>query len=176
MAASTLYRRLLGSQFDELPEVLRRFHDAPGGGRARGTFQVARGRGWMQNALAFLLRLPAAGRDLAVELHVAVEGQTERWTRCFPDRRLVSVQSADRDLLMERFGLAAFSTKLVIAGPCVRYEFRRAWLAGIPLPRRLAPVVNGWVVAGDSGWQVVVHLLIPFVGEILHYDGWVQPA
>src|SRR4051794_344293 len=50
-----LYRRILGERFEALPEVLRRFHDAPGGGRARGSFRIERGRGWLRNGLATLL-------------------------------------------------------------------------------------------------------------------------
>ena len=88
---------------------------------------------------------------------------------------LDSVQSAKGDLLLERFGLGAFTCRLGIEGRTVRYEFQRAYFAGLPFPRRLGPVVNGWVVAGGAGWLVVVHVFVPLLGEVLHYEGWVEP-
>ena len=57
----------------------------------------------------------------------------------------------------------------------MRYEFRRAWFAGIPLPVWLSPYVDGYVDAGETGWRVVVHIFAPFLGEIVHYEGWVEP-
>ena len=70
MASRSLYRRILGARFEALPAVLRQFHDADGGGRARGTFRVERGAGRLRNAGASLLGLPRAGSEVAVRLHV----------------------------------------------------------------------------------------------------------
>ncbi len=76
---------------------------------------------------------------------------------------------------MERVGPIVFSSSLEIDGSFVRYPFRRAWLLGIPLPPRLSPHVEGWVCAGDRGWQVMVRISAPFLGELVHYEGWVEP-
>jgi hypothetical protein len=175
MASPSLYRRILGERFDALPEVLRRFHDAPGGGQARGTFRVERGAGRVRNALASLLGMPEAGTDVPIRLQVIVEGERERWVRHFHQRRLETVQWMRGDLLMEAFGSTTFSSALVIAGSCLRYEFRRAWVAGIPLPRGMAPFVDGNVDAGEGGWRVSVRIGAPFFGELVHYEGWIEP-
>jgi hypothetical protein len=76
---------------------------------------------------------------------------------------------------MERIGLASFSSELVVQGSRLRYEFRRAWFAGIPLPRWMSPHVDGHVDAGDLGWQVAVQIFAPWIGEIIHYEGWIEP-
>jgi Domain of unknown function (DUF4166) len=175
MAARSLYRRILGARFDALPEVLRRFHDTPGGGRARGTLQVERAAGPLRNALASLLRLPEAGTDVSIRLEVEVEGDRERWVRHLQGRRLETVQWAQGDLLIESYGPTAFSSALVVEGSCLRYEFRRAWVIGILLPRRLAPLVDGRADAGDGGWRVAVRVAAPILGELVHYEGWVEP-
>jgi Domain of unknown function (DUF4166) len=175
MASLSLFRRILGARFDELPEVLQRFHGSTTGGQARGTFLVERGKGWLRNAVASLLGMPKAGKDVPVRLEVVVEGERERWFRHFPGQSLSSLQWAERGLLLESFGLGCFAFELVIDGPRLRHEFRRAWFAGIPIPRALAPFVDGWLDAGDKGWLVVVHVVFPFLGEIVHYEGWVEP-
>ncbi len=175
MTSQCLYRRVLGSRFDELPAVLQQFHGAADGGRARGTFRVERGAGLLRNALASLSGLPKAGTNVPVCLQIVVKGNRERWIRRFPGRTLVSTQWADGELLMEAFGLTKFSSAVVVDGSRVRYEFRRAWFAGVPLPSWLSFYVDGCVHAGDAGWRVVVHVFAPFLGEIVHYEGWVEP-
>jgi hypothetical protein len=175
MAAPSLYRRILGAQFETLPAVLRRFHDADGGGRARGAFQVERGPGRLRNGLASLLGLPQAGSDVPVRLRVAVEGDRERWIRDFDGHRVETVQWARGETLMECSGHVRFSCGLVLDGSRLRYEFRRAWFAGIPMPRWFSPGVESYVDAGDAGWRVVVRVLVPFLGELVRYEGWVEP-
>jgi hypothetical protein len=175
MAVQSLYRRILGDQFEVLPEVLRQFHDAADGGRASGTFQVERGVGLIRNAVAALLGMPRAGRDVPVRLEVQIAGDRERWIRHFPGRSWASTQWADGSLLLEAFGLISFSSALVVDGPTLRYEFRRAWFAGMPLPDWLSPYVDGRVKAGDTGWEVAVHVYAPFISAIFHYEGPVSP-
>jgi hypothetical protein len=175
MAPRSLYRRILGARFDALPEVLRRFHDAPGGGRARGMLQVKRAGGPLRDGLASLLRLPKTGTDVPVRLEVEIEGDRERWVRDFHGRPLETVQWARGDLLMESYGLTSFSSALVLEGSCLRYELRRVWVMGIPIPRRVAPLIDGRVDAGDSGWRLSVRVQAPFLGELVLYEGWVEP-
>jgi Domain of unknown function (DUF4166) len=175
MASLSLYRRVLGAGFDELPDVLKRFHDSAAGGSARGTFRVVRGDGMVRNTVAAVLSMPRAGEDVPVRLEVLIEGDRERWVRRFPGQCLRSVQWVDRHLLMERFGLSSFSSALVVQGSRMRYEFRQAWFAGIPLPVWLSPYVDGYVDADEAGWRVAVHIFAPFLGEIVHYEGWVEP-
>ena len=175
MTAQSLYRRVLGSHFDELPEVLKRFHHGVGGGSGRGTFRVVRGDGTVRDIVAGMLRMPRAGENVPIHLEVKVNGDRERWLRHFPDRCTRTVQWADGNLLMERFGLTSFSSALVVHGSRVHYEFRRAWFAGILLPVWISPYVDGCVDAGDTGWQVSVHIFAPFLGEIVRYEGWVEP-
>ncbi len=121
------------------------------------------------------MRLPAAGQDVPVRLRVEPRGQRERWVRNFAGRNVVTTQWDLGELLMERAGLVSFSSALVVDGTCVRYEFRRAWFAGIPLPYWLSPFVDGSASAGENGWRVVVHVFAPYCGDILHYEGWVEP-
>ena len=175
MAVRSLYRRILGDQFEVLPQVLRQFHDAAEGGRASGTFQVERGDGLIRNTIASLLGLPKAGRDVPVRLEVKVDGDRERWIRHFPGLTLASTQWAEGSMLMESFGLSSFASAIVVDRASLRYEFRRAWFAGFALPAWLSPYVDGRVRADDTGWEVTVHVFAPFLGEILHYEGRVSP-
>lgn len=175
MAPPSLYRRLLGPRFDALPARLRRFHEAEGGGRARGTFRVSRGSGWLRNAIATLMGMPRAGVEVPVRLRVVPEGDRERWIRDFDGHPIETVEWSRGEILMERSGPVCFSCALVLDGSRLRYEFRRAWFAGIPIPRRLSPDVESYVDAGEAGWHVVVRVRVPLLGELVGYEGWVEP-
>jgi hypothetical protein len=175
MSCPSLYRRVLGRRFDAVPASLRHFHDAAGGGQAHGTFRVDRAVGRLRNALASLMGLPKSGSDVPVHLQVVVEGERERWIRDFHGHRVETVAWAWRDLLMESLGWTSFASALVLDGSRLRYEFHRAWFAGIPIPSRLSPSVESYVDAGDVGWRVVVASSVPFLGELVRYEGWIEP-
>jgi hypothetical protein len=175
MSPPSLYRRLLGTQFDDLPGALKRFHDSPSSGRVRGTFLITRGRGFLRNAVASLLGFPKAAIDAKVVLEVKVEGDRERWCRRFPSETVVSVQWDDGQLLIEQYGRTAFSSHLTLKGDELIYEFERAWLSGIPFPSWFSPRVDGSVKGDENGWRVVTRVFAPVLGEVLHYEGRVQP-
>jgi hypothetical protein len=175
MASQSLYRRVLDDRFDTLPEVLKRFHGAADKSNARGVFRVTRGAGFLRNLVATMLGMPRAGENVPVHLEVVPLKGCEIWLRHFPGQTLKSVQWARGRLLIERFGLVSFSSTLELRGSRIVYLFARAWFLGMPIPPRLAPVVEGYVDAGDKGWRVVVHVIAPFLGEIVHYEGWVGP-
>ena len=90
------------------------------------------------------------------------------------DRRLDPV--GKDHLLIEQYGINSFSSSVTVDGPDVIYEFQPAWLAGvIPLPSWLSPRVDGQVRGEETRWRVLVSIVAPFLGEIVRYEGWVQP-
>ncbi len=171
-----LYSRLLGDQFDSLPEALRRFHAAPEGSRATGVLRVVRAQGRLRSALASLLGLPASGDAVPTELRVSVEGNRERWTRRFQGRPIETVQWDWHNLLLERSGPFSFSCALRLEGSRLHYEFRRAWFYAFPLPQWLAPCVVSHVDGRDKGWDLYVQINAPFLGEIVRYEGAMAPV
>src|SRR5262249_6542914 len=105
LAVPTVYQRVLGAKFAELHPVLRRFHSSPRGGR-QGRVRVPHFPGRLKKLLIPLMRLPAAGEDLPVELVVSPKGAGELWVRAFPGWRFVSIHTARGGLLFERDGPA----------------------------------------------------------------------
>lgn len=142
----TLYRRILGPAFDQLPPALRQFHDLPEGGRGTGTFRVTRGQGWFRNLLAGAIGLPAQAEQVPVRLQVVVEGDRERWLRDFAGHRVVSLQWEYRGLLIEKMGPVSTAFRLVVEQEALRFEMAGAWLLGIPLPRALSVRVEAITV------------------------------
>ena len=175
MPAVSLYRRILGDQFDKLPEALRGFHDLPKGGRGTGRFQIERGAGLIARILGLLLRFPAAGANVLLTLDVSVEGDRERWIRDFGGRCLKSIQWVQDGLLIEKAGLIRFAFRLSADETGMSFALQRAWFLSVPLPRFLSPQIKASAFAENRGWRVDVQLSLPWGAPVLRYDGMLIP-
>lgn len=171
-----LYRRILGDRFDELPPVLRRFHDSPDGGQAFGELEVTGRGGRFRNLIARLMGLPPPASRVPVELKVTVEGSRERWSRRFGSQLMETVQWARDGLLVESAGPVRFAFQIEIENQVLHFRCARVscWL--VPLPRFVAPSVEAVVEARDQGWNIHVRVAVPGAGVIREYAGLMVPA
>src|SRR5262245_55947987 len=96
-----LYQRVLGSQFDQLHPILRRFHATPYA-VGTGRFRVRRHPGQIRERLATLLRFPPTNDATDVLLKVLPAGAGERWERSFDGIPLVTLQTVRGGLLIEQ--------------------------------------------------------------------------
>lgn len=175
----TLYQRVLGAKFDELHPVLRRFHSSSRGG-GQGRFRVTHFPGRLRTLLIRLMRLPAAGDNVPVELVVTPHGTGELWARHFPGWPFVTIQTAGRGLLLERDGPIAFGFALDVVAGGMTFTTREFRVLGVPLPSWAAPSVSAVVVPNEAGWTVTVRMSVPIVGSLMEYHGevvprWTQP-
>lgn len=172
----TLYQRLLGDDFADLPPVLRAFHGRRSGGRASGRVEVLRGRGPVHALLGRLLRLPPAGKETPLRLQVVVKGEREHWFRVFetdPVVTLNAVQSARDGLLEETFGPMRLGFRPSATPDGLRFEQAHCRLGPLTLPRAISPRAGAELTADDggNGWHIDVHLEAPLLGPVLRYRG-----
>jgi Domain of unknown function (DUF4166) len=176
MSYPGLYRRLLGRDFDRLPEALRRFHDTAGGGSGSGVFRVQRSARALARAVARVLRLPPEGDHVTVALRVTAEEERELWERTFGTHRLCTTQWLEGGRLIE--GIGAVKLAFDVAADERGMRFRSvgfAWL-GIPVPQRLAVEVEAEVRGFDAHWEVAVVVRGPRLGVITSYQGRITPT
>ena len=177
-----LYPELLGSDWAKLDDAVRRMHSAGEPVCAAGTFRVRHGEHWLARWLAVLVRLPAAGEAVPVELSIEPQMQREIWRRRFAGRPLVSSQWQRRDgLLVEAEGLLELRFQLEVSDGGLIYHFRgaafRLGFCSVPLPRWLAPSAKSWERPSDQPdcTQVSVELRLPWLGVLITYEGTVRP-
>ncbi|MDC0677187.1 DUF4166 domain-containing protein [Sorangium atrum] len=171
--APALYPALLGAAWAALAPPVQRLH--AGGARARGRFRVRRGRGLAARLVAGLLRMPEAAEDVAVTLAVEPAGDGERWLRTFGARPLFSSQWRSGDLLVEGLGLVQCWFRLRAEGGALVFEQVRSTLGlrrlGLPLPRWLAPRVEGRAGPLRDEVHVDVRIFAPVAGLLVAYEG-----
>ena len=180
MPGASLYQRVLGDAYAQLPASLQALH-APGAARRwQGRARVERGTGLLSWLLGRLFGFPAAADDVPVSVEFSAEAGGERWTRSFGGHRFSSLQTEgrgrDEALLVERFGAVSVGLALVVGGGRLQLMPRRWSVLGIPLPRALLPGDNSFEYDVDGQFVFDVEIGAPLVGRIVHYRGTLQPA
>jgi hypothetical protein len=174
----SLYTALLGPAWTSLAPAVRRLHE--GGVSARGVFRVRRGASRLARLIASILRMPRPGEGVRVALAVESTRGEERWTRAFDDHPLRTVQWRRGALLVEAMGLVQCLFRLRADSGALVFEQVGAALGfrgfTVPLPRFLAPFIEGRAEPHEDGVHVDVRIHAPGVGLLVAYDGHVTPA
>ena len=175
-ATAVLYRRVLGSAWLDLPDTVRRAHDAASTGSWRGRARVTRGTGVLARLVGALFRFPRASDDVGVVVEFRRERGRETWIRNFGGRRFSSVQFEGRGayegLLCERFGPFTFGLATVIENGQLRLPVRRWCMLGLRLPLWLAPQSHAREFDEDGRFNFDVDISLPFIGPVVRYRGY----
>ena len=179
-ARSSIYQRVLGPAFDQLPPSVRVLHGSQGRRNWSGIAQVRRGRGLLARLAALLFGFPKVGDGIPVVVTFSPDRGGERWTRNFGGRQFHSHQSCgtgkDSYLLIERFGAIAVSLALVIDDGKLRLIPRRWSVLGIPMPQALLPAGASFEAEEAGRFKFDVEISLPFVGPIVSYKGILEPV
>lgn len=171
----SLYPRIVGERWRELPEPLRRCFEPSDELRASGLFRVRWGDCALARLVARLGGLPRSGEGIEVELTVTPHAfGGEIWSRRFGSDELVTRQWEEHGLLTERLGAIELRFRLLVSEGRLRFQQEGAGLrvggARIPLPRLLSPQVSA--CAWEQGrTHVSVEVRCPGVGLVCHYEG-----
>ena len=176
--SSALYARLLGPAWLDLHPAIRSLHLTAGA--ATGRFEVLHGRGVAARLARWVLRLPSSATALGVRLTIDRDADSERWTRAFGRRLLVTTQRGLPDgSLAERFGALEFRFRLWVVGDSLTYMQAGAAVAlgrlRVPLPRWMSPGVAAREACVDGrGPHVQVRISMPLIGLMTSYEGCIQ--
>nr|WP_210301819.1 DUF4166 domain-containing protein [Methylobacterium brachythecii] len=176
-----LFERAIGAGFAAMPAPIRVLHGATGGLTFAGEAEVTRGSGLAVGLLATFFRLPHTTTACPVRVTIRPERGTELWTRRFGSERFSSVMSLapggeGRSLFRERFG--PFSMDLAVNAHAQGLDMTvTGWRLGpLPLPRSLSPATRASERVDEHGrFSFDVALLLPLVGLLVHYRGWLVP-
>jgi hypothetical protein len=173
-----LYRHILGTAFDSLPQAVRGLHDFDVERAAEGRATVERGSGWIAQRIARTFGFPPAGEDVPVSVTFRRDGDREMWRRNFGGAEFSSIQEEGRGrsdrLLCERFGPCAFGLALVVDDGRLRLIIRRWSIFGLPMPLSLAPACEAYECETDGRFCFFVEIRYWFIGLIVRYRGWLK--
>jgi hypothetical protein len=177
-STQSLYPRLVGKRWAELPEQVRAAHNPSA--RLRGTFRVRRGRGLGAGFLCRLFRLPPPGRQVPVILDIAAGEAREVWVRRVGNTCFATLQWSEGGALIERSGPIELQFHLRASGGVLRYRQvgcrLRIGPLRVPVPSWVAPRVAARESAGrgDGETRVWVRIRLPGGRLLLSYGGRLQ--
>ncbi|QGM97735.1 DUF4166 domain-containing protein [Methylocystis parvus] len=171
---TALFQKMLGADFDLLPEPVRRFHTLERelftGGRAD---IVAPSSSLGARLLSLVAGLPAPGAQ--VETHVRfspLPGGREYWRRDFAGRRYQSVMEEARDgRLIEHFGPFDLYFDLAATREGLRWSLSEWRFLKIPLPAMSKPSIECFEGAAGDRFTFDIDVVFPLIGKIVHYGG-----
>lgn len=172
----SLYRRVLGANYDQMSAAGRAFHDAVhkdwhGRCSVDGPVTLA-GR-----VLAWMFGLPSETRDapIAVTLHVRGDGET--WVRRVAGRTMRSHQFIGARKppmwIVEKFGPLAFDLAVSVFAGRLELAMSGMRFAGLPLPRPLWPLVEASETEEGGRFCFDVDIGLPLIGRLVRYRGWI---
>lgn len=171
---ASLYARAM-SDFKNLDPSVHAMHDQPLPAIAKGRAKVTRGTSLIARLVAGIFGFPAASDDTEVSVHFEKIGEKERWTRDFGGKTFSSILSQRPGGVCETFGPFTFDFQLRERDGELAMVPAGWSLLSIPLPRWLMPSGIAAEVERDGRFTFDVPIILPIVGLVVHYQGWLEP-
>jgi hypothetical protein len=181
-ASDTAVQTWFGPAFRRLHPMLQQLHRD--GGAIGGPVAICLGTGLAERLgrlLATRLGIPVSHPTATLTVHVSHHDQQLIWARRFvaPDgaaHALVSTFTAHGSYPTgyweEHTGAMRFRLGVVISeGGGWRWQVRRAWLHGVPLPVALFPRSDAAKSIEDGAYRFLVRFAMPGFGLLLSYGG-----
>lgn len=173
------FETCLGEDFTRLPAPIKKLHAVYGRTVWSGKATITRGTGVASRALAWLFRFPKAAQDISVTVHMDRTDKSEDWTRHFGAQSFRSelTPEANHDGRMwERFGLFSFAIDFKADETGLGFPVSKGRFLGLPIPRAILPKSETKEEVDQTGRATFsVRLSVPFVGPVVHYQGWLVP-
>ncbi|CAN7391314.1 DUF4166 domain-containing protein [Rhizobium sp. LjRoot254] len=175
-----LYRRILGTAWDQLPGQIQDLHTVETSRTFSGAAQVNRGRSLISRIVGALYRFPGEGSEVPVHVLLERREDGELWQRNFAGRVFRSWQREGRGrseyLIDERFGPVSVGLALVTKEGRLEYIVRRWRFLGLPMPMFMAPGGRTFEFVQDGRFRFHVEISHPWFGLIVRYHGWLEHA
>ena len=167
----SLYERVLGTSYAQLPPAVQRFHRLTGRTVLKGWVQTHSPSSLPARLLAFCLGTPqrAGSGPLSFELDASPEA--ERWTRHFPTQTMTSRMRLVAGKIQEQLGAARLTFGLSVAEGTLKMELEGLRFLGLPCPRWLMPQIAAEEVGQGDQLHFRVAASVPLLGMVAGYDG-----
>ena len=167
-----LFQRILGSEFEQLPEPIRSLHAVTTLTLAEGRCTVTRGGNVLARLLARLLSLPPDCRDGKIQLVMRRRDELEVWVRTIAGRRFVStLRQSGPGQVTERIGPVDFDFALRPGATELAMSLRAVRVFGWSLPQRLRPRITARETVADGRFRFDIVTSLPGIGPIVAYGG-----
>lgn len=169
----SLYKTLLGTEFNALSPLLQQFHEAQDKAW-HGEAQINWSKSRLLRLFLKLGGLPNESAKLPVKVCVTANENSETWHRDFGGKAMRSKQKIQGQTLRESFGPVSLALFTQIRTGSLHQTCSGSWIFGVPLPRPFALRISAqeWQTNERFNFDVEISLAkLP----LIRYRGWLCP-
>ena len=172
-----LYRKAMGTAFEQVPGAIRALHDRTTDHAAQGLSVITIGDNPVARALSSLSLLPKPGAEVPTTVTFTIRDGRERWHRQFGAFAGGSVLGwPEHGVVWEQFGLLKGRADLVVRDDGLDIVIWGFSLYGLPLPRAIWLRSWGRERVDDEGrFTFDVGIGLTFGIDLMTYRGWLAP-
>jgi hypothetical protein len=174
MPTNSLYRQVLGNDFELLARELQIFHGTTGRIKLSGRCSVTGPQTLLGKLMGWVFALPKTTEETGLLFELDADTMQETWRRHFPNRLMISRMRVVAGTLVERlgpidlhFGLRAGEGKLAML-------LQGISVGGIRCPKFLVPSVLAEETASPGKLHFNVAAQLPIVGLLVAYQGFLN--
>ncbi|MDB5766749.1 MAG: hypothetical protein JWQ61_1563 [Collimonas fungivorans] len=172
--ADSLYRQVLGADFDSLDRELQIFHNMAGNVSLPGRCEVKSPQTVIGRLMGRVFSLPKATAETDFLFELDADSRQETWRRHYPGRTMISRMQVKSGTLVERLGPVDLHFKLKTDNGRLTMLLQRITVCGIPCPRFLVPSVLAEETASPGKLHFNVAAYLPLVGVLAEYRGYLK--
>jgi len=163
-----VFSRHMGERFFRLPMLLQTVHT--GKRRLQGYVTVSQGN-FLARLICRMFKFPPSSNHtrLTVDCYHGLDHM--EWVRCFDGHVMRSTFYAHNEFLVERLGLLSLYFKTDNTEDGLRYHFTKTKFLGVPLPKRLSPIIEASEFQRADRYFFDVRVRMWLVGTVLQYGG-----
>lgn len=169
---SSLFARLLGASFSELPASIREIHRGHPSIVVDGACSIERGGNWLAQLSATIAGMPPAAAEVPLRVEIVADAAGETWSRYFGDRLMCSRMRGQGNLLVERLGPLTIAFRLEADPRQIRWIPQSGRVLGIPMPASVFKGIVATEYTANDRYHFEVRAALPVMGLVIHYRGW----
>ena len=131
---ASLYERVMGEPYAQLPAAVQRFHRLAGHHTLHGWVETHAPSTALARVLARLLGTPRSAGSGPLRFELLAGPQAETWTRHFPAHTMTSHMQLVGGRIEERLGAARLTFSLAAVDGRLKMELAGMRFGGVPCP------------------------------------------
>lgn len=170
----SLYEKVLGAQFNQLPSGLAKFHSVRGTYECKGHANVIGARRVWIGWFAKMLNLPTISESVDVNFKLIAGNDSETWIRQFGKQVMYSTLREKNGYLIEHLGPMQLRSSLQWNNNTLKMRIVGASMGFIHFPIWCLPSI----IADETFSENKLHFLIDvrwkWIGTLVGYSGYLE--
>lgn len=171
---ASVYEKVLGDNFKQLPPGLAMFHSLAGVYNFKGHAKVVGASNVAARIIAKILGLPTRSREVEVNFILTADSNVESWVREFSEQTMHSTLCAESGFIIERLGPVILRSTLTLRGESLQMRITEVTIAGMKVPGWCLPNVIADERSSEN--KLIFHIEVRWLwlGTLVGYSGFLD--